>query len=562
VMLTLTVNTPLVAADEKLGASGNIEISSATTSLHVPWVVMAGNQVAVAYRGREPHELHVVTPARDALAFIEDPQTMATIVEPGPVDIVVLTFPEQGQPRMIVRERQPVNGFTYVTIDPEEATLQLDVAGVDGGGALLSARTGRQVAQELVLPSGRTVEWRPLSTPIAVAPMQSTRVRTYEVAEGHFGMHRILGGVRENETLSFPASDWIPQPIELRCAVTCDFAGAIGFGHRIGYRVLAGTGTSFDGTFHVTPSREEGFSFRAYAMTRRPGQGDSVQRKSWTMLSPAMQADEGRVTLRASDDSWPVDYTPPRPASPVRFGEGPGLIRTEMGPRSANEWSVTAVPIGPLGEDLAESQQRLSFSMVDSQEKAVKFQLVFVAGVFVTTAALPPDTYRLRIVNDTHRVNGEKSRGTLTSHFDSRVHPAAPTLTSLRIEDGSRSAVSVIQSGDHARLLFSARHSTSTLGTVTHRPVADSATRVWWRPAGTADWQALAVAIVASDYSGGSPAGTVFSADLQPMSRITTGPVDLKIEVSNEYGGRSEWLLEPALAVVRTVTPAKRRSVR
>ncbi|HEX2123943.1 MAG TPA: hypothetical protein VHL59_20120, partial [Thermoanaerobaculia bacterium] len=55
--------------------------------------------------------------------------------------------------------------------------------------------------------------------------------------------------------------------------------------------------------------------------------------------------------------------------------------------------------------------------------------------------------------------------------------------------------------------------------------------------------------------------GTV-AAGLQAMSRTTPGNVDLRIEVANEYGGTTEWVLEPAFAVVKSAGGVKRRSVR
>lgn len=568
VSISVDTKTALTPTDESIAVSGNIEIAGATTSVHVPWTVMAGYQVAVAYKGSDPYELHVATPQRHTAAFIEERHTLSSVVQPGPVDVVVLTYPENGgRPRAIVREQVPVQGFTYITIDPSAATLELEVAGVDESGARLSSYPQRRITHEFVLASGRVVEWWPRTSPL-VSPLQVTGVRTWEMAArrgtAYFAMHRRLNGLQQNETLTFPTSDWSRQPVQMECAAECEFAGTIGFGTRVGFIMRLLTSTAYTGTFWVTPPREEGYNFRAYAMTRRPGQGEAVQRKSWLMLSPGMRADRDRVTLRASDTAWPVDYTPPQTGSVVGFGDGPGLMRTQMGPRSATEWSVSAVPVGSLGEDLAETAPRLTASMTNSAGTAVKWQQVFVAGTFVTTAALPADVYSLRLINENHLVNGARARGTLTSTFDTRVHPAAPTLTSLRVEDGLRSAASTIRAGDNARLLFSARQTTSNLGTVTHAPVVDSATKAWWRPSGATEWQSLPVSFVGSQYGTATtngPAGSVFAADLGPMSRAVAGNVDLRVEVTNEHGGTTEWVLEPALAVIKSAA-GKRRAVR
>ncbi len=46
------------------------------------------------------------------------------------------------------------------------------------------------------------------------------------------------------------------------------------------------------------------------------------------------------------------------------------------------------------------------------------------------------------------------------------------------------------------------------------------------------------------------------------MSRTMLGNADLRIEVANEYGGTTEWVLEPAFAVTKSAGGLKRRSVR
>ena len=535
VKLTLTTTSGLPPTDDNLAISGNLEIAGGPTLVHVPWMAMSGNQIAVTYLANGMSDIYLSAAAGVINSKGDKPRTVTWFVPSGPVDVVVITQPEPGvRRRVIVREQQPVSGFTYLTVTPDEASLELDVAGVDERGVPLSSLGGeRQIVQELVLPSGRWTEWASEIPPL-FSTLKQTKLRTYEIAvrpagDAYFAMHRVLTGLEKNETLTFDAGDWASQPLALRCEKPCDFTSSINFGRGVGYAIDLGAGTEIARTFHVTPSRAENVTFRAYLRSKRQGRTDGPRRKPYSLQSGGMRAEDGRLTFTLGDASSSVDYAPPRVGETVPLDSGPRHVRTTMD-LVAGGWRVTAVPTGALGEDLAdEAEDFKEVSLVDSTGKAVQWRQVQNPGVFITTALLSPDRYSLRLA-----VAG----GTLTANFDTRKSNSAPSFASLRIEDSTRTAVSTLRLNDNARVHFS-----------TKAGVVASETRAWWRPSGTTDWRPLTVSILEP---------TVFEADLHAATGAR-GEVDLRLAIADSLAATAEWVVERAFAVEQT---KKRRAVR
>ena len=552
VNVTLAIEGALPpATDDQLAFSGFLEITGTATALHVPWIGMSGTLLAVTYTGNEPHELLIATPD-DVIWFAnEGAATVASLAQIGAVDLIVITYPEPGiRPKLIVREQVPIGaGVNAIVIGPHEASLELNVAGVDERGVPLSEIGDPwRITQEVTLPSEQILDWAPELSPL-VSPMASTRIRTFEMAlrpqyGGHLAMHRTLHGIGENETLTLEVSDWTRQTLRIPCSSHCRYASTIRYGWGFGWALpLGDVDTTW--TLHVTPSSEAGFDFRAHLSSIEE---TSPRRLPWSVLSPGLINHDGRPRFLLSEVPWPLDYEP-QPFETVTLGDGPFFLKTVMGVRNNAYWAVAIYPTGALGEHLGDDEARLKTVLYDAE------------GSPLGSTDLAPGEYKLVITDPLARINGERAKGTLTSRFDTRRHAAAPTLTSLRVEDINGRSLSVLGSRQNAWLRFSARQSSYVGFDVVHLPVLPSATVVSWRPHGTTEWQQLPVSFVGSDYSLpdiSGPPGTTFSVDLRPVTSATAGQVDLRILVANEHGGTTEWVLEPAL----TVNGGRRRSVR
>src|SRR5688572_3341095 len=163
--------------------------------------------------------------------------------------------------------------------------------------------------------------------------------------------------------------------------------------------------------FHVTPSRAADVRFRAYLNAKVQGRVDGPRRKPYSLLSPAMRAENGRVTFTVASEPSSADYTPPRFGETVNIDTGPRLVRTVMD-TVLGFLRVTVLPTGSLGEDLADAAENLdAVGLYDSAGKLMAWRLVQNPGVFITAALPPPDAYRLVIVG---------VGGTLTATFDTR----------------------------------------------------------------------------------------------------------------------------------------------
>lgn len=590
VTVTLTLRTGGVAPepnDGGFGRSGRVSITTVSGTSQVPWLLITGNLVAATYTG---NEAAIVVMARDGYILAEGFRTAVASTEAGNIDIVVITIPQRGdQPRIIVRENHPVDGgVNLVRISPDEATLQLNLNGLDEHGeplrslGVMSKGGVWLTGFKFVLPSGMvmeiggevTMQWAPEPI-LLVSPMPTTLIQTYEgewraysledvgyIHVAHLGVHRDLAGIRQNEILTFSPEDWVKQKVDNPCATDCTNYLTLAAGPQAVVTTHFGW-THTRGTVSLTRGggeRAPWFSL-SVAEAERP---QVPFTKGVTVISPAFHVGEdGQMAMRAFSSPSPIDYKPPA-GEPLAYGHGAPLLRTIMGMRWAadssrdyDEWSINVAPIGPLGEEFADDSLRLRIAMYDANGVANPGVRLF-SDNFVLTNPLTPGKHRLEII-DEYRLGDRMGRGTLISQIDTATNAAAPSLTSLRIVDANGRSVTNIGVGTET-LQFSARESVySFTNQIRHHELDSAATRVWWRSHGSSEWRALDINLTGIDYGAqdrAGPAGTIYRASLRHIAATQRGAIDLKFALASPTGATTEWTMEPAFFV----TPARRRA--
>jgi hypothetical protein len=566
--LTLDVLGHAQPNDSDIVFSGILELTGSRSPVQVPWMLIKSDVLTATYSGSEDFLMYLSDGQNRAAAWAEGPRTFGAFV-PRLLASDILVLTQGSDTKLIIRERQQVEGYTEVTIHPEDAAYTLRVDGVDERGLPLNSLNPEDpglLEHDLTLPSLSIIKLLHEGgrRSLRVSAMKYTRIQTYETivagSDHYFAAYRHLRGVKQDETLSIRPSDWASQKIRHLCRTDCTASIGAGDGSPVYYLLHPLTPSPDPWTIHITPGVSQQYDFRAYLRVREKGlviNDESVN--PWTFLSGSIRNVNGRIATSPLGRATKVDYSAPDRETPLVLGEGPVVLRI-----AAGLYAIQLDPYGQLGELLGDNARNIDATLQKTDGGSAGLIPQDWKGWYETNRAI--GTFRL-VTTDDYFVAGREGRLTQTSLYDNRATPdGPPTLTTLRVESGLGVATSTVAAQSRPRLLFSARQ--STIGQVSfmvsHGPVVPAATRAWWRRHGTTDWLPLSVSLTGEDFEYpsdfyGAP-GMLFAA---PLGDAVTaeGEIDLKIFVRNELGGTTEAVYEPAF-VVGPPGGARRRVVR
>ncbi|HEU4520769.1 MAG TPA: S8 family serine peptidase, partial [Thermoanaerobaculia bacterium] len=256
---------------------------------------------------------------------------------------------------------------------------------------------------------------------------------------------------------------------------------------------------------------------------------------------------------------------------PIDIGEGPAHPAA----------TVTAFPdmlfasvqwAGPHGEERVYDAKRMEARLYDATGTVIAtgqapmaipgFPIGAMPGFQMMTPLPEPGAYTFEASTASFRVGGLPARGTVRAAFDSsKMDPAPPVLTSLRVDDGSGRTSATVLHRPVATVTFSAVDmSLSGFGDVRR-----DRTVVEYRLHGSGDhaWTPLTAEVIAEDFGGETPRsvrppdGVLHRVNLRDMT-LPSGAVDLRIKVEDAAGNSMTYVVEPALVLA----PSKRRAVR
>jgi subtilisin family serine protease/Tfp pilus assembly protein PilW len=569
VTFTLDLAAGMQPIEEKVVFSGIVDLVGTKTSLHLPWLVVNGDVISATYTGTDDYEMLITRGSSPAFMWPEGPQTLGAFAERTlAVDVVVLSQSEDGQGRLIIRERERVKGNTVVTIKPEDASLQLRLDGVNEAGVPLSELRQDGAVQAwhyIFLPSHLflTVIYGEGARSLWISPLTETEIRTYEtVLDGtdhYYAAYRNLMGIKQHESLRVTPADWASQKILTGCEGNCEVAvgaGAGGFYLWPFYTLPEGDQLW---TLHITPQVEQRLDFRAHIIVREKGTVFNDVTNPWRYISPSIRNRDGRVSWAPFNRMSSADYAAPQRDMPVEFGDGPIVLRMNVGLRK-----IEIRPYGALGELYGDNARQIRAELKKADGSKASLSATGWIGYYMTNK--DEGAFQLT-VTDTYTVAGLPGKVTMTSQYDNRIYDAPPSLSMFRVENSLGMPAHTVMARTSLRLVFAARTSMldrATMYYLQHTSVPPSDTRVWWRRHGSKDeWVALPVTLLGEDNSApqempGSP-GTMFSASLHTTANVE-GPVDVKIVVGNEYGATSEVVYEPAYVIGPPVQGKRRAS--
>ena len=558
ITFTLDLAAGMQPNEDKIALTGLVELTGTKTNLHLPWLALNGDVVSATYTGAEEYEMFITRGANPAPAWPEGPRTLGAFADATMgVDIVVLSQAENGQGRLIVRERERIKGNTVVTINPEEASFELRLNGVNEAGIPLNELREDGAVQAwhyMRLPSliYLTLIYGDGLRSMRISPLTETEIRTYETVlddrDHYYAAYRNLVGVKQDETLTLTPADWASQKIRTGCDGHCEVVVGAGSGPWYLWPFYTLPSNEHTWTLHITPQVQQTLDYRAHVIVREKGAVFSGSSNPWRYSSPAIRNDNGRVTWAVFNRRSSADYVAPDPGTPVDFGDGPVVLRMNMGLRK-----IELAPHGPLGELYGDNARGIRAEL--KKEDGSKASLGGAEWVGYFTTGKDQGKYQLT-VTDTYTVAGLPGKVTMTSLYDNRVYDAAPSLSMMRIENSQGHVANTVMAKSSPRLVFGARTSMldrNTMYYLTITSLPPSPTRVWWRRHGSKDeWAALPVTMIGEDNSApsempGSP-GSIFTSPLAATAGAE-GPVDLKILVGNEYGATTEVVYEPAYVI-------------
>ncbi|HEY0372739.1 MAG TPA: S8 family serine peptidase [Thermoanaerobaculia bacterium] len=570
VRLTLEAAPSVVPNDSGLWISGVLTLAGTKTNVRLPWTLVTGDVLEVTVGGSDDFELVITDGNYPATLVPRGPRTFATLVPKLlSSDVLVLTKPVDGSvPRLIIRERQPVEGYTAITVSPDEAIYTIRVDGVDERGVPLSdvaPDAFSQVWHRFSLPAGARLEVRYAEgqRSLRVSPFKEVRLQTYERVDSgsdrYFAAYRHVRKIKNDETLLVRASDWASQRLRAVCPSECTRYLGAGPGSPFGWAFYTLPADMEELTLHLTPQADASYDFRAYIYVREKKQS-YITVNPWTFFSNSLRNVNGRFSTSPFGEVSDAEYFPPDRDEPLLLGEGPVTLRVGGGP-----WFTAADPNGAAGEifgDERASRVEVHIERVDGGALAP----IYASG--------NPGEYLFRPLPGQHRlvaaaeypIAGQTGHVTHTSLYDTTsTTDAPPTLTWMRVENGRGVVSTRVSASSPSRVVFAGRQSTIGQGNwmVQHARIDAAATQAWWRPHGSLDWLPLAVTMTGEDYTHkssfpGSP-GTMYSASLAPAV-AAEGTVDLKFVIRNLQGATSEITYEPAFLVGSPGT--RRRAMR
>lgn len=572
-------------SENNVALTGSLELTG-TSALRVPWIAVNGDVLSVTYEGgSDDFNIAVFPSARQALLWQEGPRTFGAFAF-WRADIAIFD-PETPQgPVMLVREQQPLDGHTRITLTPADAVHTLTMAGVDERGVPLAElaadpRNTSEITQHFMLPStGRIIlQLGAGKRSYRITPLSQTPIRSYEAlftpGARYFSMW-VQNTIRKDESIAVSTSDWAGQTFENVCQTDCSvlFGAGIGSPLGIGWRFFQLPRGQATWKLFLTrpiltgPDLEE-YAFRSHvfvAETDVPQDDPNVPNR-WTYSSAAIYNAGGRITVAPFNRIIPLaDYYAPSADEPVRLDDdGPVVLRTIL-----NDTQFFIEPFGPLGSLFGDSILDVKASRYDAEGKPAGLAPFLNAHSYRIPSGEPEGVYRIDLTAQ-YGVAGMAGRLAQTSLYDTRVYKAdnvgPPSLSMLHTETPRGVASTTLPAGSQSRLVFAARESTyyprANIYT-RHRLIDSSATRVWWRRHGTLDWQPLEVTVAGTENefnfdSPGSP-GTLFHGNLRDATAME-GAIDLKIHLASDHGATTDLVYEPAF-LVGPAGEGRRRAVR
>ncbi len=592
VVLTLMVENDRVPylQREPLAYAGTVFVNGSIDTLRLPWAFVKSSKVLFTFD--EPFD-YIVLASRDIshLLTYNPNRSPEIFTAPGIYDLVAV-FGLPDSVKIVIHENLAISGFMNVEVNSSEAKHRIDFQGVDPMGRLLFALPAAdyRVNYCVTFPdsSANAFTYGSIKTDHLFVSDFSNR---FVIVTGQFqrdsqpfeNIHVVqfppLIGADRDMVFSNSPNDFILQHLNIKYPPkTLDPTLYVLYLTRIfrrsGYAYFGGAAgehtfgkDEWTGNLYLTPDAHEDYGttvmLSGYDQKRV---ANNLFSGMWLETDPLVfQGDSlGNYT---GIDPWAAVYFSPNRGE-MTYGMSPIHTDGFLNNNFYGQSNIAAFPkfYGPLNERRFSDIYRSTYTIFNSRN-------ILVASDTLSKFSpinVPPGPYRLEVSNRNYYVGNLRGTASLISKFDLSKRDANPPLfTSLRVLDSEGRAISKLQPGKVASLVYSAADFVTSRrdqqDIMLYEAIPTDSTRLWYREFGTTDWHEMAIHYVLEDSANagvqpllqqfpassiiGFPAGKFFKADFASFAGLDSAAIDIRIEIRDQSGNASIWTLEPAFAI-------------
>jgi subtilisin family serine protease len=565
---------------ESLIVGGDVRISG-SSSMTVAWALLRSGRIRVTYDGIGFYLL-ALAPRLSRGAYFRDPHFSEMFMPTGTRwDLVVQgldTDANNGVRRVILIPDVEIDGDHVFETRARDASLELIMDGRDENGMKLIERSADDegilhlVGSRFVWRSGDStfaallVERRDRLRRLMFSPLPE-RYKLYhfeqfmdrENDETYVIEHDVIEGLQETTHLKSGGAELMPvtlrwrQPANTAKAVAACFTDALTVGGIFYFESCYSAGKPDRTSFvHYTNAARSPLAFTGMVF------------QIGSLSTQALRGGVNEVIV-SSELRPPPTVERIAPGGSLMLGAGPAHPFAFPGTRTSS-WFGYPWPTfrGAAGDNDREDNGTL-WTVYDATGTATASG-IWRGSQATDAVPLSQPGSRLVAVRDDLRISGRATRGTLDVKFGMDSDDlTAPTLTSLRVVDGTGVTRDRFAAGETVMLRFS-------IADVEYQKAGESrltrpeATRAWYRISGTDVWQALTVSLTGSESGSIAslrhfPVGDIYIADLSAATAVNDRWIDLRLEFRDPANNVVQWTHESALTIGEPVAPPRRRSV-
>lgn len=575
VVINLAVNNQLVPYPEhgSLAYGGYAYLDGTRDTLHLPWAFVKAARVIFTFD--RPNPSFAISNSNAAFGDFDavwDNGYNAQLVMPKGVYDLVAMFLGVTSDRIVIKENLPLDSTANVSILSTDATNSIHFNGVDAGSQPLSSYSSSANDLSVLFPdSSLFVADEITGTPDTLLCSDCTNRITLACGEtADDGMNNVynvqfdpLQGLQRNVNLTNNPVNYYTQNIH---AVFPPYSGLtkemdrvnwsmvtiqdlVTFGFGIGSKITEGFEGDWSGKLYLTENKGDRSSF---ATSFSAEYSPSLSTPGFYELFDAPPA-------QVYEDSVGYFFGSVPPSSTylvtngghITFGNPPffpAMIGYNNISSKSNILEYTSFS-GQLNETFTLMADSSDYTIYNNQNAVVssgKESDFPEQGIDVAAGS-----YRYQLTNKNYFVRGVRGAATLTCRFDLRnSNPDPPTFTSMSLHNEKGIPVDSMSQGEAGTLTFSAMGSyvsvnDSGYGTLHFVPLMSDSTRLSYKTHNLTNWVSLPVVKVSEDPS----FGTLYSANVTRTSAIDSSAVDLKIDVEDQFGNTTEWVMEPAYSI-------------
>ncbi len=558
--------------------SGNGYVDGSKDTLHIPWAFVKAARVMFTFD--QPNALFAISNTKvefsDINAVWSDQYNAQLVMPKGVYDLVAL-FLGVTSDRCVVKEQVSLDSTSHISLFSTDATNSISFHGVDVNGQPLDSYSSSMNFLIIGFPDsllfvGYTIPEVPDSLFCSNFSDRFTLASGQTANNGSNTLYNVqfdpLPGLQNSVSLTNLPTDFYVQNIhanfppysgmykEMDCVnwENVNIPGEIAFGEGIQSAIARDFMGDWSGKLYLTKNKNERFNFSTSFTALDGPQSKTLFEYQWFTSLPAEVFNDSVGYF--IENPLANRYLSPN-GGYAAFGHAPfypGVHSWNNILGKSNIFDFTDF-YGAFNEGFFLSADSSLYTIYDERSNIIASD---TESNFPSTGIdVPPGVYKYQVVNRDYFIRGVKGLATLTCQFDLRRSDAdPPNFTTLRLLNSKNIPVDSLSKGEKGTLIFSSAGIASSLdkyGNLVEKyvSIAGDSTKLFYKRNGSANWISIPIVKALED----SSIGILYSADVTSTSEFDSAAIDLKIDLQDQSGNTSEWVMEPAYCVGKFGTP-------